>query len=238
MIAGSENPGAGMQIIRNMLTALYAQVIVDIQASKNLIEHLPDIMNEAFNQTPNCPFANYEDSLNKFSRAIYSLKLENGRCMLPGGPLGCGFYDPASLYLGLPIPIIKYNSEMIIFESSDHLDPENINSFGIRFVEVELGQSTNGKPFNLELIHEPDSTASFHLQILKLKSQEKRSVLELYSATTINPDNPGFSKTNQKLEYSISEIELDKYNRLGLIITRTDNHEIFGGSSGYTIRLD
>jgi hypothetical protein len=232
-----ENPKAGMEIICNALIVLYTKKIVDIQTSTNLAEHLPEIMNEAIERTINCPFKNYEESLDQFAWAIYSLKLENGRCSFPGVPTECGFYDPNNLYHYLPIQIIKYHSEESISEYSDHLEPEKIRSFEIRFIEVELGQSTDGNPFILELLNEPNSKASFHLQIIKLKTRGKPSNLEFDSATTIKPGSTKFSKNSRKLQYYIPEIELDDYDRLGLIITRTDNQEIFVDSGGYTIKL-
>jgi len=238
MTSGNENPKAGMQIIRNVLNVLYSKEIIDTQTSTKLVESLPGIMNEAFQLTENCPFENYEDSLNQFARALYSLNLENGRCTQPGTPQGCGFYDPADLYLELPIPMIKYNSERIIFESSEHQVPENVNSFGVRFIEVKLGQSSDGKLFNLKLITESNFPASFGLQILKLKSRDKRDLFEAEPSTTITHDHAGYSNGNSILEYSIPEIKLENYDRLAIIITRTDNQETSSDSGGYSLHIE
>ena len=90
---GIEDPAGGMQVISRTLTALYSKHIVDISSSNDLIGKVPEIMDAALDGS-SCPFQTHAESLVTFSRAIYELLLEGGRCTGPGTPLGCGFYDP------------------------------------------------------------------------------------------------------------------------------------------------
>lgn len=127
---------------------------------------------------------------------------------------------------------------MVIFDNSDHLDPEKIDNLGIRFIEIEIGQSKEGEPFHLELVNEHNSNVLFNLQILKLKKQGNRSEPKIISAQTINPNHAGISRSHRKIEFSIPEITLDKYNRLGIIITRIDYHDYSNEAGGFTILID
>jgi hypothetical protein len=92
-----EDPAAGMQVIRQALNVLYAGDVVDISVSTDLVAKMLAIMAQVLGAS-SYPFKTYEDSLQAFARAIYSLRLEGGWCTAPGLPRGCGFYDPQGLY--------------------------------------------------------------------------------------------------------------------------------------------
>jgi hypothetical protein len=98
MQGGVEDPSAGMRIIQRTLQALYSGERVDISASTDLADGLPRIMDQAL-QGSACSFQTYAESLAAFARAVDGLRLEGGRCVQPGLPNGCGFYDPAALYV-------------------------------------------------------------------------------------------------------------------------------------------
>jgi hypothetical protein len=100
-----EDPAAGMQVIRQALTALYAGDAVDVGSSTDLVGTLLEIMDEALGSSP-CPFATYEESLAAFARMLYALRLDGGRCLRPGEPKGCGLYDPYRLYADPPLSVI------------------------------------------------------------------------------------------------------------------------------------
>ena len=233
MLPGTQNPKAGMQLIRNVLNILYSREIVDIRETSDLVENLADIMDLALIRTDNCQFDNFIDSLNGFAREIYSLKLENGRCTQPGTPQGCGFYDPDNLYLELPIEKIKFNSEVVVYEPSGRLEPKEIPSYGIRFIEVEFGQTMQGRPLNLELLINKKADASYFIQILNLNVQNNTSYL-VDSVTMIRSENQTSQDDIIKLEYQIPEIDMQEYNQLAVIINRIDT----GNPGSYILNLN
>jgi hypothetical protein len=98
MQGGVEDPAAGMQIIERTLKVLYSSEVVDISASTDLARGMPRIMDQAL-QGSACSFQTYAESLEAFARAVDALRLDGGRCVKPGLPNGCGFYDPAGLYV-------------------------------------------------------------------------------------------------------------------------------------------
>ena len=237
MSSGEEESTVGMSIIRKVLEVLYSMDIVDIGSSTDLVEHMPDIMDKAFRQGAACPFTSFEDSINQFARAIYSLKLENGRCLSPGIPMGCWFYDPEDLYFDLPIPRVEYSSDQITIESGEMRDLDRLNCFGMRFIEIELDQSTNGKPILMELKSDLSSPASLNLQVIQLKSRWEQGRLETAAAVSFSSDDAHNSRQHRVLAFSIPEIEIEKVDRLALIITRTDNHQFSGSSGEFTLVL-
>ena len=97
MTGDRENPAAGMQIIRQVLTSLYQMPEREAESQIVLENWLPRIMDQALNGS-SCPFQTYAQSLNAFAQALDDLRLTGGRCQSPGLPEGCGFYDPHYLY--------------------------------------------------------------------------------------------------------------------------------------------
>ena len=97
-----ENPAAGMQIIRQVLSNLYKTTQRQDIADLSLDELIPRIMDQAFAGSF-CSFQTYEDSLAAFARALNALRFEHGRCKSPGLPAGCAFFDPHILYKNPPV---------------------------------------------------------------------------------------------------------------------------------------
>jgi hypothetical protein len=105
MIAGAEDPAAGMRIIHRVLTSLYqiaegpalSKVEGEADADALLQDWLPRIMDQALAGS-SCPFQTYAESLRAFAQAVDALRFEGGRCQRPGLPEGCSFYDPHALY--------------------------------------------------------------------------------------------------------------------------------------------
>jgi hypothetical protein len=62
----TDDPAAGMAIVRNALWALYSADIVDITSSTDILDALPQLMDRALEQTPSCPFTTFEESLRRF----------------------------------------------------------------------------------------------------------------------------------------------------------------------------
>ena len=235
-----EDPGAGLQLVRRSLEVLYSKEIVDINSSTNLVDKLPLIMDRVLSspEAASCPFATYDESLLHFSRAIYALQLDGGRCSTPGVPSGCGFYDPNNLYGHPYISKLSFSGQEIIFGAEDQSFPSGIrSSFGMDFVDIILDSELQGKPLTIEIFANPTGETKFNIQLWKL----------------IDPDNssrPGSSpriaspveiidgETSAGIYlYTIPEIDTEKYNRLGLIITRLDSNENLDPNGIYTIVL-
>ncbi len=95
---GMEDPATGMQVIRHTLETLYKGEIVNVNSSNDVTAALPRILDVALQDTPTCAFHTYDESLIHFARAIYLLRLEDGRCPTSEPSTYCGFYDPQRLY--------------------------------------------------------------------------------------------------------------------------------------------
>ncbi|MCP4543135.1 MAG: hypothetical protein GY832_38975 [Chloroflexi bacterium] len=226
----------GMHVIGRALTALYAGDGVDIDASVDLVGEVPDIINQAL-QGAACPFNTYKESLIAFSRAIYALRLDGGRCTAPGIPAGCGFYDPTGLYNNPMINTITYNGTTITYAETDQPYPVGINnSFGMDFVDMILDPTTNGQPLAIEFYGAPGADVEFNVQIWQLidlgDGARPRHVPSQMAPEVLTETN-----ADGHLSYVVPAINTIAYNRLGLIITRTDANEDLDPIGAYTIVL-
>ena len=95
---GSEDPASGMAVIRHVLEILYQGRVVDPSLSSDAAEALPKIVDLALQETPSCSFRTHEESLVRFSEAVFLLRMRNGRCTAEMEYRGCGFFDPGYLY--------------------------------------------------------------------------------------------------------------------------------------------
>ena len=236
MVQNKEDSFQGMQIIHNTLSVLYSKEVVDIQASSELVENLPSIMDLAIQKTGSCPFENYRESLTQFAGAIYSLQLENGRCVDPGNPIGCELYDPEQRYLQIPIPEYTYSGEVLTLDSTKQTFPVGIkSSFGMDFFEINLAGETLGSTFTIELNNSSTGEAEFALQVIKNKSR-KSAVLQKGDLALIN-NNQSTVKKGEQVAITIPEINLGEFDQVGLIITRLDNREIIDNLGKYSITI-
>jgi hypothetical protein len=235
---GVENPAAGMQVIRDTLMALYSKDIVDIQSSTDLVKAMPVIMDHVFADTSLCPFQDYEESLIRFARAIYALRLDGGRCTEPGSPAGCEFYDPHSLYAYPAVHTITYTGTTITYDGAEQRYPPGIrSSFGMDFVDVILDATVDGQPLAIEFYGAPGAAAEFNVQLWKLidsaeHARPRRVGPHITTTETLTRVN-----SEGHLFYVIPEIRTTQYNRLGLIITRLDAEESSDPVGEYTILL-
>ncbi|HSF83392.1 MAG TPA: hypothetical protein VLA49_19295 [Anaerolineales bacterium] len=238
MQAGIEHPDAGMQVIRRVLETLYSQDVVDISASTDLVNSLPEIMDRVLLNTPACPFRNYADSLNQFSLALYALGLENSRCISPGLPSGCSFYDPQNLYLDVPVPQISYSGEQVEYDSSNQPYPAGIkSSYGMDFLEVQLTPEAQQRPLTIELIGEQGAQVEFDMQLLKLRGNRVYKNAESTGFETLDIESTVNTDGSQKLSYQIHTDDLQEFDRLGIILTRLDANERSYPNGSYTLRL-
>jgi hypothetical protein len=221
-----------MDVIRRALVTLYSEEFVGVASSTDVVTQMPALMDEVFKDSL-CPFTTHSESLIAFARAIYALRLEGGRCAVPGSPVGCGFYDPQHLYHDPPVDSIPYAGDEISFSAADQLAPAGIkSSFGMDFVEVILDPAVDGKPLTLELHNPPGAAATFNVQLWRLgpSAGKPRAITALPERMALQP--------GAGVVYTITRVDTAAFDRLALIITRLDPHEGKDAMGSYTIRLE
>jgi hypothetical protein len=216
---GMHDPAAGMGIVRRALTALYAGEIVDISSSADtrssgdLIGATPKVLDQALAGS-SCPFRTYQESLGAFSRAIYALRVEGGRCAQPSAPSRCGFYDPYKVYAEPSVRTISYAS------AAQEVRIEIASRVGTDLIDIVLDPAAEGHSLTLEF----RAAAELDVQVLFLLdvgagarlryAPDQKSGIEV--SVTRAPEG--------HLVLSIPKIRTAFSNRLGLIVTR------FGGA--------
>jgi hypothetical protein len=229
---GVKDPAAGMDVIRRALLALSSKDVAGSGAPTAFVLATPALMDEVLKDSL-CPFKTHRESLIAFARAIYALRLEGGRCVVPGIPAGCGFYDPHHLYHDPPVAKIPYAGGEISFSAADQLDPAGIkSSFGMDFVEVVLNPALDGKSLTLEFSGAPGAAAEFNVQLWRLGPGGGKP-----RAVSAAPE-PMARNTEGGYVYTIARVDTVGFNRLALIITRLDPHEARDSVGSYTIRLE
>ena len=241
MEAGKENPEAGMQLIRRTLEALYSNEIVDILDSSDIVAGLPQVMDHVLRHDPTlraCPFKTFSESLDAYARAIYALRLEDGRCTTPGSPSGCGLYDPNSSYRAPSVRVIDYHGDAILSSQKDEDGFPGIgNSFGIDFVEIHFDPATANQPVKIEITKVPGSGAEFSIQLWQLKDAEDGSLPRRAAAQLLSPELLAEGSPDGTYAYALPSIDLEEFNRIALIITRIDTGEKADPVGGYTVAV-
>jgi hypothetical protein len=237
MADGVEDPATGMDVISRALNTLYTKDIVDISASTDLVREMPTIMDRALEGSA-CPFQSYEGSLTAFARAIYALRLKDGRCTGPGIPEGCGFYDRESLYSDPPLSTITYTGTTALYTAADQPLPAGIpSSYGMDFVDVVLDPTADGQALTVEFHGAPGTAADFNVQLWKLKDPGDDATPQPLASPVAAPEALTQVNANGHLFYVIPAIDRAEFNRLGLIITRVDSSESSDPIGEYTIVL-
>jgi hypothetical protein len=222
--ATEQNSNAGMQVVRRALLALYSGEIVDVDASTDLVEALPALMDRALAGS-SCPFQTYRQSLAAFARALYGLRLEGGRCLAPGTPAGCGFYDPQGQYRDPPLRTLTYTG------ARQEIRDGIMSSFGIDLIEVVLDPAPDGQPLAIEFHPDLASRAKFDVQLWLLEPREEGS-LPRRLPVEVSPADAG-----RRLRSAIPPGRTLPGIRVGLIITRLDTREDADPIGKYTIVL-
>lgn len=236
----SENPGAGLQIIRLSLEVLYSKEIVDINTSTDLVGKLPLIMDRvlASPEAALCPFATYEESLFEFARAIYALQLDNGPCLIPEVSSGCGFYDPNNLYSNPYVSKINFTGQEIIFGAEEQPFPSGIrSSFGMDFVDIIIDPHLHGKLLTIEILADPKGKSNFNIQLWKLIASDDGTSIDSSPRIASPLEIIDSEISADRYLYTIPQIDTETSNRLGLIITRLDSDEDMDPNGIYTIVL-
>ena len=219
---GTEDPATGMQVIRHVLETLYSGNIADINASTSVIADFPQILDVALYQTPTCPFHDYEESLVHFTRAIYQLRLEDGRCKTIPPSSACGFFDPNNVYSSP-----GEESYSIVKDGRTSIDGSIRSSFGVDIVKISTDASLNGKSlkilfkgapspdytYNIELWHHAENEAGAERPIVSRQSRSGATII------------------------TIDKLDVKEFPALDLVITRTDANENISQPGQYTIQV-
>jgi hypothetical protein len=240
MIAGIENPRAGMGVIRRSLQVLYSKEIVDIEASTDLVGALPEIMDRVLTspEAELCPFSTFQDSLVHFSQAIYSLRLEGGRCSAPGIPHGCGFYDPNYLYSGPKVVELDYDGEELVLSADAQPYPAGIrSSYGIDFIDVQLKPGAGGEALKIAIHTQPQSKALFHVKVIQIHKIGSGGFSSPKLVQVMPMQGLLVGDSTDATSLTIPASEMGAYNWLGIIITRVDASQDTDPTGAYKLVL-
>jgi hypothetical protein len=227
---GIEDPAAGMMVIRQMLETLYKGEIVNVNSSTEVITALPLLLDTALQATPSCAFHTYDESLVHFARAIYLLRLEDGRCSPSNHSTSCGFYDPDKLY---QTPQAQVYS--IGVGSTTQINGSIATNYGIDLIELGLDPSAQGKTLKLIIKNISDPENEFNVELWKIKTLQSGPEIESYSAQMDRPNSMRTEHGSSTVE--IGNLSMNDFNGLGLIITRTDACENNEGAGRYLIQI-
>jgi hypothetical protein len=89
----------------------------------------------------------------------------------------------------------------------------------------------------IEFYGAPGSQAAFDVQIWKLKETGQDAQAEHTVLSASAPETLVSAAAGGPLVYTISEIDVEAYNRLGLVVTRLDSQEDLDPVGAYTIAL-
>jgi hypothetical protein len=219
-----------MHVIRQTLNSLYASDDLVGISREELVEAIPGLMNSVLSKTAWCPFRTYQESLVAFSRAVYALRLEGGRCERAVGLAGCGFYDPNGIYPVPQVEEIHYKGEEMDFHSGI------AGSYGMAFVEIILDPGVQGRSLELSFETPEGGAAEFSVQVWKLRGDENGRLVSV-PAPENSPDVLVSDLERRRAFYPIERIDRGSYERLGLVITRLDSRENQDPVGAFTISL-
>jgi hypothetical protein len=226
---GIEDPATGMQVIRHTLEALYKGEVVNVSSSTDVTDALPRILDIALKTTPSCAFRTYDESLIHFARAIYLLRLEDGRCPSPNYSTYCGFYDPYRLY-----QTPRAEDYLIQADSTTQINGSIPASYGIDLIEIQLDPSAEGKALKLKFKSISDPENEFNVEVWEIKELQNEDEAEHYAVQTEKPNS--MRTENGSLTMEIGNLSVNDFNSLGLIITRMDSHETREESGRYLLQ--
>ncbi len=212
-----DDPISGMQIIRRVLSVLYSRTVVDIRRSEAFVEKFPAVMDLALDGSA-CPFQDYRSSLVHFSRAIYSLRVRDGRCQGPCANLDPRLYDPNDQYV---VPLISNLNldDYANFSTSNPVVFKNAiaSSYGMDFIEISVSPEWVGR--SLEISVENPANVNFAIQVWKLQDTGYSRLNPKGNPQTISPSSQG------TFIIPINREENLEWNVLAIIITRLDSRE-------------
>lgn len=225
-----EDPATGMQVIRHVLETLYKGEIIQINSSTDVAKAFPLILDDALQATPACVFHSYEESLIEFARAIYRLRLEDGRCSDLTRRSSCALTYPHQLYARPPVD--RYS---IIAGAATEINGAIPSSYGIDFIELELSSSLEDKTLKLHFTDNSDPGLTFHMQVLKTRSVGQDDETESRSVQIGEPISKQMNYGSVIVE--LEDLSTDEFDGLGLIITRMDPYEEKETTGAYSIQV-
>jgi hypothetical protein len=219
---GVEDPAAGMQVIRHVLETLYSGQIVDINSSTATVANFPKILDVALYRTSSCPFHNYEESLVRFTRAIYELRHSDGRCKDSIASPACGFFDPNKLY-SAP----NEENHTIVVAGRTNINGSIRSSFGVDLVKLSAGSELDGK--SIRILFKNAAGTDYNYNVELWAHQEHR----------IDDHQPIVSKQTQPgvPVIEVDKLDLENFQSLDLVITRLDTNEDVNQPGQYTIEV-
>jgi hypothetical protein len=223
---GVWQPAVGMEIVRRALTLLYAGDLVDIGSSADLVQATPEVLDQALAGS-SCPFQSYEESLVAFSRAIYGLRVEGGRCTGPGIPSGCGLYDPYDLYADPSVSTLSFSG---VAQEARY---ETTSGAGTDLIDIVLDPAVQGQGLTLEF----QTTVELDVRILFLIDGRVGARPRRLFAQGGAVEVAAGRTSDGHLLYSVPGIRAAASSRLGLIVTRLDGEELLDSVEEYTVLL-
>ena len=233
MKGGVENPEAGWRVIGEVLEVLYEINRSSTNSASNSMEIIPEILDTVLNSDQDriCPFGTFQESLTQFAEAMYLLQIEDGRCVEPGLPVGCGFFDPHGLYKTPPLDVFSYEGSSQVYAGAIN------SSFGVDFIEVQLEFPATEKQLEIEVSGLESGEAEFNVQVWKLVTHDLEDGSQQKIINPADPDQLLTIMDSQSGTFLISAEELRNYDRLGFAITRLDINEVQDAEGGYVINL-
>jgi hypothetical protein len=225
-----EDPATGMKVIRHALETLYKGEVVQINTSTDVASAFPRIMDRAIQSTSSCEFHTYEESLIHFARAIYMLKLEDGRCSNSLDPSNCGFKDLHYLYQMPPADTVTVGAHTPI-EVSGAIP----SSYGIDLIDIQLSPSAQRKSLKFLFTSPANSQLEFHVEVWKTRTIHENGKLERQSAQIGEPIS--VQTENGNLMFEVQHLSKKDFDGLGLIVIRIDPHEEKETTGTYSMQL-
>lgn len=139
----------------------------------------------------------------------------------------------------LPIQEFTYSSGQWAFDSNQGPFPPGIStSFGMDFIKINLALESVENSLSIALIAENEDQADFVLQVVKINNHKHENSLIPEGSQPENEGTQVSSNTSWRTNTTLSDIYLDDFNQLGLIITRTDNMEHQGFPGNYSLVIN
>lgn len=208
-----------VNVIRVALEEMALNLEPDVVAS------MPRIMDRVFARFDG-PLHAFEDSLIAFSRAVYALRLDNGRCTARDlAECGGYLFDPRGMYVPPPIEAeLAFDGTPLAYAGAIPV------SYGMDFVEIEVDAALRGRPIAIRFRGE-GAVARYSVQLWRLVAGDGKP-------RAVTPEPETIPRTvDGTHDYVIPAVDTMAYDRLALIITRLDAGETADPAGNYRVTL-
>jgi hypothetical protein len=206
-----------MRVLRTALEEMACRPVGEVAVT------LDQIMDAALARTDG-PFATFEGSVVAFAEANYALRLADERCRARDASMCDGRYrDPEGMY---PAPALA--AELPYAGSSVGYAGSVPASYGADLIEIPLDLKANAQPLSIVL---QSASAQFSVRAWRLRGEGSEMRALTPHPEALSGDCRGGCR------YTIRRLNLQRYDRLVLIVVRLDPHERADpiGSYGLTI---